>query len=65
MSPVVNFTAGEALRAKREFESEMSSMGVTVLKYHTDNGVFTAAEFQDSLAKTEQAVTFSGVGLAL
>ena len=25
--PVVNFTAGEALRAKREFESEMDSMG--------------------------------------
>jgi hypothetical protein len=25
--PVVNFTAGEALRAKREFESDMASMG--------------------------------------
>ena len=60
--PVVNFTAGEALRAKREFESEMMSMGVTVLRYHTDNGVFTAAEFQDSLAESQQTITFSGVG---
>ena len=49
VAPVVNFTAGEALRAKQEFEAELESMGVTVLKYHTNNGVFTAAEFQDEL----------------
>jgi hypothetical protein len=60
--PVVNFTAGEALRAKREFEAEMSSMGVTVLHYHTDNGVFTASQFQDQLAKEGQGISFSGVG---
>ena len=60
--PVVNFTAGEALRAKREFEAEMASMGVTVLNFHTDNGVFTAAEFQDELAKNKQGLTLSGVG---
>ncbi len=28
VEPVVNFTAGEAIRAKRAFEAEMSSMGV-------------------------------------
>ena len=60
--PVVNFTAGEALRAKREFESEMASMGVTVLNFHTDNGVFTATEFQDELARLGQGMTLSGVG---
>ena len=60
--PVVNFTAGEALRAKREFEAEMSSMGVAVLSYHTDNGVFTAQEFQDKLAVDGQVMTLSGVG---
>ena len=60
--PVVNFTAGEALRAKREFELELASMGVTVLSYHTDNGVFTAAAFQDELANKEQGMTLSGVG---
>ena len=62
VEPVVNFTAGEAIRAKKMYERELSSMGVTVLNYHTDNGVFTAAEFQDELAKNEQNVTFSGVG---
>ena len=62
VAPVVNFTAGEAIRAKREFESEMASMGITVVKYHTDNGVFTAAAFQDELAKMEQGLTLSGVG---
>ena len=62
VEPVVNFTAGEALRAKRAFEREMSSMGVTVLNYHTDNGVFKATEFQDELIKGGQGITFSGVG---
>ena len=62
VEPVVNFTAGEAIRAKRAFEKEMSSMGVTVVHYHTDNGVFTAAEFQDELNKSEQGLTLSGVG---
>ena len=62
VEPVVNFTAGEAIRAKREFEREMASMGVTVLNYHTDNGVFTAAAFQDELASMEQGLSLSGVG---
>jgi len=60
--PVVNFTAGEALRAKQEFEAELSSFGVTVLHYHTDNGVFTASQFQDELATLGQNITYSGVG---
>jgi len=62
VEPVVNFTAGEALRAKRTFEQEMLSMGVTVLNYHADNGIFTASEYQDELAKMGQNLTLSGVG---
>ena len=62
VSPVVNFTAGEAIRAKREFEHEMMDMGITVINYHTDNGVFTAAEFQDELTNLGQSMTLSGVG---
>ena len=62
VEPVINFTAGEALRAKRAFEADMESMGVTVLNYHTDNGVFTAATYQDEIAKTTQGMTLSGVG---
>mgnify|MGYP002062561152 CR=1 FL=1 len=62
VAPVVNFTAGEATRAKCEFESEMASMGITVVNCHSNNGVFTAQEFQDELAKLEQGLTLSGVG---
>ena len=62
VEPVVNFTAGEALRAKRAFEREMASMGVTVINYHADNGVFTASEFQDELVQKQQGLTLSGVG---
>ena len=62
VEPVVNFTAGEALRAKRAFEKEMSSMGVLVLNYHTDNGAFAAAEFQDELGNDGEGLTLSGVG---
>ena len=62
IEPVVNFTAGEALRAKRTFETEMLSMGIQVLNYHSDNGVFTAQEYQDELAKQHQKLTLSGVG---
>ena len=60
--PVVNFTASEALRAKREFEQHMHSMGITILNYHSDNGVFTAREFQEEISKMEQNLTLSGVG---
>jgi hypothetical protein len=60
--PVVNFTAGEAIRAKREFEQEMVSMGVVTLHYHTDDGEFTSAEFQDELAKLNQGLSLSAVG---
>ena len=62
VEPVVNFTAGEALHAKRSFEANLTSMGVTAVNYHTDNGVFTAAEYQDEIAKMGQKMTFSGVG---
>ena len=62
VEPVVNFTAGEALRAKQTFESELTLMGITVVNYHTDNGVFTAAEYQDEIAKMDQTMTLSGVG---
>jgi transposase InsO family protein len=33
-----------------------------VLHYHTDNGVFTAAEFHKELADNKQGLTLSGVG---
>ena len=49
VEPVINFTAAEAIQAKQEFEYAMSTLGVTVTHYHTDNGVFTSSAFQGEL----------------
>ena len=62
VEPVVNFTASEAIRAKRVFERDLASMGVTVLTYHSDQGVFTASQFQDELLKRNQVLSYSGTG---
>lgn len=59
---VLNFTAGEALRAKLEFESVMANYGITVVQYHTDNGTFTAQEFSQKIDSNFQTMTFSGPG---
>lgn len=61
VEPMVDFTAGEALSAKRVFEQKMLSLGVTVLNHHADSGVFTAQEFQEELAQLTQNITHSGV----
>ncbi len=59
---VLNFTAGEALRAKLEFESVMANHGITVVNYHTDNGTFTAQEFSKQIDQSYQSMTLSGPG---
>ncbi|GAX26628.1 hypothetical protein FisN_UnNu100, partial [Fistulifera solaris] len=59
---VLNFTAGEALRAKLEFESAMANHGITVVQYHTDNGTFTAQEFTKQIDTNYQSMTLSGPG---
>jgi Reverse transcriptase (RNA-dependent DNA polymerase) len=59
---VTNFTAGEAIRAKRSFERALADRGIFVIDYHTDNGVFTAASFQQELEQCTQNMTFSGPG---
>ena len=59
---VLNFTAGEALRAKLEFESVMANHGITVVQYHTDNGTFTAQEFSKQIDSNYQMMTLSGPG---
>jgi hypothetical protein len=37
-------------------------MGTTIVQYHAANGLFTAEEFQEELAKMEQQLTLRGVG---
>lgn len=59
---VLNFTAGEALRAKLEFESVMANLGIALVHYHTDNGTFTAEEFTQQIDSNFQQMTLSGPG---
>ena len=52
----------ETVRAKLKYEREARQYNVFVKSYRSDNGVFTATEFQAELMKSEQPLTLSGVG---
>ena len=58
----VSSGAEETLLAKACFEREAALNGVKVKHCHTDNGVFTSQAFVDEIHKSEQRLTFSGVG---
>ena len=58
----VGFTAYETIEAKLKFEREAMGDGVVIKKYCTDNGVYTAREFQQSLSVNNQTIQHSGVG---
>lgn len=59
----VSLGAGETICAKERFEEWLYDLCcVEVKPYHSDNGVFTAAEFRDDCASKHQWQTFSGVG---
>ena len=57
----VGFTAQETIKAKLLFEREASEVGVNVLDYHTDNGVYQSAEFLKELYNKGQGICMSGV----
>ena len=46
----VGLTACETVQAKLCFESDAATIGVSVLKYSTDMGVYTSHEFAAALA---------------
>jgi hypothetical protein len=52
----------ETLEAKLKFEREMFNCGVTVKKYHTDNGIFSAKDYVANIANNFQSIRFSGPG---
>jgi hypothetical protein len=43
-------------------EQEAADVGVTIKRYHTDNGVFASREFRNHCAALDQTLSFSGVG---
>ena len=50
------------VQSKIQYERECCQYGVLVQKYHSDNGVFTAAAFQSDLEKQSQPLSLAGVG---
>jgi hypothetical protein len=59
----VSLGAGETICAREQFEEWLYELScVDVAGYHSDNGVFTAAEFQEDCKLKHQQQTFSGVG---
>ncbi len=59
----VSLGAGETICAKEQFEEWLYELScVEVAWYHSNNGVFTAAEFWEDCKLKHQQQTFSGVG---
>ncbi len=59
----VSLGAGETTCANEQFEEWLYELScVEVAQYHSDNSVFTAAEFQEDCELKHQQQTFSEVG---
>ena len=54
--------ASDTICSKCKVEQHAKAEGFTIKKYHSDNGVFTSAEFKDDCEKLGQEIDFSGVG---
>jgi len=57
----VGFTAHETIATKLNFEREAAGVGISVIDYHTDNGVYKSHEFLKELHQKGQGIKFSGV----
>ena len=51
----------ETLQAKKTFEQISSNHGVTIKRYHADNGVFRANKWVEDCQNKNQNLTFAGV----
>lgn len=60
----VNLNGTETVEAKIKFEREAFNDGVPIQQYHTDNGIFTSAQFVEELLQSKQGVRYSGAGAA-
>ena len=48
--------------SKHTLEALAKNEGFTIKAYHSDNGVFAAAEFKQDCERLDQSIDFSGVG---
>jgi hypothetical protein len=54
--------ANETISSKRRLESLACQEGITVKKYHADNGGFASNAFKEDCDSLHQRYLFSGVG---
>ncbi len=52
----------ETISSKHCLESLAQQEGISITKYHADNGVFSLNEFKEDCASLDQRYLFSGVG---
>jgi hypothetical protein len=57
-----DMTAESTLAAKREFEHRCAIRGITVQRYHADNGRFAEPAFVEDCKRLNQKLTYCGVG---
>jgi len=50
------------IASKHDLESIAREDGITIKRYHSDNGVFASKAFTESCKLSHQKITFSGVG---
>ena len=60
----VSLSETDTVQAKLHFERAADESGVVIQSYHTDNGVFTSAQFLEELLQNQQTIRFSGSGAA-
>ena len=55
-------SASDTIEAKMAFEKFSKDRGVQIKHYHADNGIFASNGFRDEVSKSNQSITFCGVG---
>jgi hypothetical protein len=58
----ISLSANDTIKAKLKMQKRAMDMGVSLQRFHTDEGVFTANAFLEHLAEENQGIRFSGVG---
>ena len=58
---LVNFTTMETILAKHHYEKHMLDMGISILAYQSNNGIFATHGFLDEIDKGLQDIKFSGI----
>ena len=54
--------ASGSINAKTAFERMAKDVGVDVMSYHTDNGIYTSKAYVVNLVQNQQSIRHSGVG---